>query len=571
MLHETPPDPIGLIAETRTIPLAVKQQPSVLDRAAGQHEVSRPRPDRRAVPGSRHGLGHSARRTGDHQSSHGGVETEGDPGIRGELPGQRLPAPPPRSELIDSGRQPVIIGREEVRRRGPVGTLIPKRAQLTDRLRPSVVGLQLVERHRPARQLAPAVEIKGIEGGVLRPIPDAPAHRRVPSLGGAAKLAMAGRLQSSVSVAARGGLVQSLETRVARPTTAFHEEHADPCPGNLASHGESRGPTTHDADLGLEQRVVGKDSGIDLHQLAPGLAVTEAPHVTVIMPTLATAGRGPGLRRAIDSVLTQTEVRPVPLVVVNGPDADSDLVADLGRDPRIRLVRIEAAGLPNAIRVGHTRVDTPWFAELDDDDLLLPGALAIRTRALVAHPDLDVAITNGYRRTDGADVLHVPDFAPVRLRPLSELLVKNWLLPGSWLCRTERIEPAFFEGMPPYLECTYLAVRFALGARMVLIDTPTVAWRTGGGLSSSRAFQLGQPAALERILELDLPADFRAGMRRHLMVANHSAAELYRAEGDLGRAWKAHLHALGLPGGAKYLLFTRYLLTDSLRKVFHVG
>jgi glycosyltransferase involved in cell wall biosynthesis len=287
------------------------------------------------------------------------------------------------------------------------------------------------------------------------------------------------------------------------------------------------------------------------------------------MPTLAAAERGPSLRRAIASVLAQESVIAHPLVVVNGEAPDPAVLSELRANPRIRLIEIERAGISSALEVGRQALDTRWFAELDDDDLLLPGALAIRMRALESRPDCDIVVTNGYRRSGTADVLHTRDGGSVRRDPLRALLEGNWLLPGSWLCRTDSVDPSIFVRMPAFLECTYLAVRFALTERLTFLDIPTVVWTANGGESRSAPYRLGEPAALEQILTLDLPADFRAGLRRHLRGAYHSVAELHRLDGRPGPAWRAHVASLRLPGGWRHLAYTRRLIGSTIGRAFN--
>ena len=56
------------------------------------------------------------------------------------------------------------------------------------------------------------------------------------------------------------------------------------------------------------------------------------PEIAVIMPTLGTPERGPLLRRALHSVLTQDGVETVPIVVFNGPRRDPALVQEVKGD-----------------------------------------------------------------------------------------------------------------------------------------------------------------------------------------------------------------------------------------------
>lgn len=284
--------------------------------------------------------------------------------------------------------------------------------------------------------------------------------------------------------------------------------------------------------------------------------------VTVIFPTLARRDRGPSLRRAIASVLAQEGVRAVPLVVINGSEKDPELVRELTADPRLRVTLVEDRDLPGALRAGRELVDTPWFSRLDDDDLMLPGALALRVAALETRPGLDAVVTNGYRRSATGDTLHVTDSAAVQRDPLSALLRGNWLLPGSWLCRTDAIGPEIFRDAPHWLECTYLAVKLASGGRMIFLEQPTVAWHTDvpGSESKSLGWSLGEADSLARILELDLPEPFRDGIRRKIAVACHSAAGRLLATGNPRDAWRWHLRSLRERGGWRYLVYSRRVL-----------
>lgn len=284
--------------------------------------------------------------------------------------------------------------------------------------------------------------------------------------------------------------------------------------------------------------------------------------VTVIIPTLALAERSESIFRAIESVIEQDGVIAVPLLAINGSRRDPGLVARLRADNRLRIVEWEGAGIPGALEAGRRAVETPFFSALDDDDFLLPGALAARIHALTEHPEYDAIVTNGYRRNGTSDILHVPDGAAVHQDPLAQLLHANWLLPGSWLCRTSAAGLELFSAMPRYRECTYLAVRFAITGRMMFLDQPTVVWHTGrdGTESSSRYFHLSEADAMLRILELPLPPTFRAGLRRKLSAACHAIADIHRTEGAIGQAWSWHLRSLWYPGGYRYTLYTRRLL-----------
>ncbi|MCI0436898.1 MAG: glycosyltransferase family 2 protein [Gemmatimonadetes bacterium] len=289
--------------------------------------------------------------------------------------------------------------------------------------------------------------------------------------------------------------------------------------------------------------------------------------VDVILPTRAFPGRAELLHRAITSVLQQVDARAVPLVVINGRSADPGLVRDLEADRRLRVIRQTEAGLPEALRAGRLAVRSSWFATLDDDDELVPDALVTRLRAAGESPGPDVVVTNGIQRGPAGDFVHVRDASAVARDPLAALLDLTWLLPGSWLCRTGAEPSGLFDHMPRYLECTYLALRFASAARMRFLAEPTVIWHTQTplSLSGSREFRIGQAAALERLLEWPMPAPLRASFARRLRQACHANAELFLDENARAEAWRWHLRSLRQTQGWRHLLYTRKLLLRSIR------
>ena len=267
------------------------------------------------------------------------------------------------------------------------------------------------------------------------------------------------------------------------------------------------------------------------------------------------------------SATEQAGVRPIGSVVLNGALRDPDVERTLRKDSRVMLVVRESRGLPAALAAGRAMVTSPWFTALDDDDFLLPGALQLRVRALADRPDCAAVITNGYRRNGSGDELHVRSGSGVHEDPIRSMLEGNWLLPGSWLCRTDLVGVDVFEQMPSFLECTYLALRIAAEHPVLWCDTPTVVYSVGSPAaeSLSRASVLGQVQGLRRIIELDLPSDVRRALRSRIAGAYHAAADHERMSGALLAAWRWHAASLMQPSGWRYLPFTRHLLRDAVR------
>ena len=289
--------------------------------------------------------------------------------------------------------------------------------------------------------------------------------------------------------------------------------------------------------------------------------------VTVIIPTLGLRERADSLRAAIRSAVEQDGVTTTVIVVLNGTERDPNVERELRDNVRIVLVVRDARGLPAALAAGRAMVRTPWFSTLDDDDLYLPGALELRVRALEQRPDCAAAITNGYQRSGPCDRLHVDGGHRIHTDPVRAMLDRNWCLPGSWLCRTSMVGVDVFEGMPSYLECTYLALRIASAHPVVWIDTPTVVYNVGSPLaeSLSRAYVMGQVRALQRIVELDLPSNVRAAFRARIAGAYHAAADHERNAGALLEACRWHVASMLQRSGWRYASFTRHLVRDALR------
>jgi glycosyltransferase involved in cell wall biosynthesis len=229
--------------------------------------------------------------------------------------------------------------------------------------------------------------------------------------------------------------------------------------------------------------------------------------VSIIMPTLACRERAASLVRAIDTVVSQQGPRGIPLVIVNGPAGAPEVLEHLRRRADIRLVTLNEASLPDALRAGRTLVDTPYFAVLDDDDELLPGALRARLEGLEAAPGTDLVVTNGFLAGFGRRELNIADFRRIEADPLRMLLTQHWLPPCAGLFRTNTITPEFFERIPRYREWTYLALQLALRRRIAFAACPTFVYCTDtvGSLSKSRAYCLAGPPAIARMLELPLP------------------------------------------------------------------
>ena len=235
---------------------------------------------------------------------------------------------------------------------------------------------------------------------------------------------------------------------------------------------------------------------------------------------------------------------------------------DLARRTDIRFIHANSTTLPQALRVGRDAVDTPFFSELDDDDELLPGALSARLEALRADENVAAVISNAVLRSSHGKRESVPDREAVESDPLRALLTINWMVPGSALFRTDVVTSDYFSRMPPYLEWTYLGLRLALAHRLSFLSEPSAVHWNGlpFSINDSSECRNQRPNAVDRLLELPLPADVRRTLKMKQAAYYHEIADASVTAGARGSAWRAHLKSLFSPSGAKYLPFTRHLI-----------
>jgi hypothetical protein len=285
------------------------------------------------------------------------------------------------------------------------------------------------------------------------------------------------------------------------------------------------------------------------------------PTVSVIIPTTCEARRWESLQRAIDSARDSTGVEVSVIVVVNGKRFDPACLDELKSRTDLAVAYREEGSAPLAQRHGRSMVQTGFFAFLDDDDEYLPQALAHRCAPLLADPSLGFVATNGYRRLGTEDRVVVTDAKAVEANPLAALTRENWLASCGGLFRTSSVTLDYFDEPAPFLEWTYLAYRLALDFRMAFVDLPTFRINdTPASLSKSGAYRDAELSVLMRIAALPLPPAVARQVRGKVGRVLHDLSYDARLQGQLARAWTFHARSLLLPGGWRYLGYSRKLL-----------
>ena len=162
------------------------------------------------------------------------------------------------------------------------------------------------------------------------------------------------------------------------------------------------------------------------------------PEVSVVIPTRS---RPDLVLRAVRSVLRQTMTNFEVVVVIDGPDPETEAVLDALGDPRVRSVPLpESTGAPTARNIGVREARAPWTALLDDDDEWLPTKLATQLKAAAAaQAGLPIVAARLVNHTPRAQFV-LPRRLPDRGEPLSEYLtVRRGLFHGDGFIQTSTI------------------------------------------------------------------------------------------------------------------------------------
>ena len=208
------------------------------------------------------------------------------------------------------------------------------------------------------------------------------------------------------------------------------------------------------------------------------------PDVSVVVPTRF---RPDLVTRAVRSALAQTHHNLEVVVVVDGPDEDTEDALAAIDDKRLRVVVLpQQGGAPNARNVGARQARARWTAFLDDDDEWLPEKVAVQLRlaagAAVASPVVASRLINRTPRADSIMPRRLPDPG----EPLSEYLtVRRGLFYGDGFIQTSTImaptelirRVPFTVGLRRQQELDWtLRVARQPGVGLIFAEEPLVLW-----------------------------------------------------------------------------------------------
>jgi hypothetical protein len=289
---------------------------------------------------------------------------------------------------------------------------------------------------------------------------------------------------------------------------------------------------------------------------------TDSINIDVLIVSLCKAERRNSILRALESVVSQEGVSATPVIVVNGDRFDPVLFEQLKARRDIRVLYQPEPSIFLARRLARERCRTPFFAMLDDDDELLPGALRTRLRPLLDDPALDVVVTNGYLINGTREGFMLDSVESIQNDPPGALMSGNWLATASGLFRASSITPEYFDPTLQSNDMTFLAFQIGLKKSIRFLDVPTYRKQySADSISLTVEWSLPASNTLERMLQFDMPADVRRKLRRKLGHHLHDLSTYYLGEGNMAAAWRCHLASLKQPDGVHhYALYTRKLI-----------
>ena len=166
--------------------------------------------------------------------------------------------------------------------------------------------------------------------------------------------------------------------------------------------------------------------------------MSSVPEVSVVIPTRF---RPVLAVRAVRSALAQTHRNLEVIVVIDGPDGETETALAEIADDRLRVVVLpERRRAPNARNVGALAAYGHWTAFLDDDDEWLPTKIAAQLElAGTARAVAPIVASRLISRTPRADSV-LPRRLPAPAEPLSEYFtVRRGLFYGDGFIQTSTI------------------------------------------------------------------------------------------------------------------------------------
>lgn len=287
------------------------------------------------------------------------------------------------------------------------------------------------------------------------------------------------------------------------------------------------------------------------------------PTVSVIVRTAGDSARREVFKRALKSIQLQTGAKIETIVVFNGDCIDMSMVRWAQRQARTRCIILDGVDKAGATLLGRALVRTEFFAYLDDDDELLPGAIEYRVAKLTADPSLDCIATNGNYITENGTRRVFEETDSYRTLGLGESLLraKNWLTSCGGLFRSSTVKTRYFKDLPAHREWTVIAYRISCDLNCVFDDENTYSVYSTENSQSKRETYIDTAIdSLGHMLAYARDPKHAGRLRRRQSDVHRAICSHYRVRRDFSRAWRAFWRALSSSGGWRHLPYSVLLL-----------
>ncbi|EIM63575.1 glycosyltransferase family A protein [Desulfobacter postgatei] len=285
--------------------------------------------------------------------------------------------------------------------------------------------------------------------------------------------------------------------------------------------------------------------------------------ISVIIPTLAEKKRVTSVKRCVQSVRKSSTSDIKIIAVVNGNRFDKELCSWLKSQKDITFNYVAKPSLPNAILKGREMVKTPFFSIIDDDDEFLPNAMDTRLTLIEDNAQVDLVVCNGYVNRGQIDKLAFNNLEDVEKDPLKNLLESNWLASCGALFRSDSFTPVFFTDYHTFAEWTWIAFKIAMEKKNIaILDEPTFRINdTPESLSKSLEYKAAYFDLFLRMLEKKPPHEIIKKIKMKMCSAYHAKSVSQLKAGKYRDAVILHFKSIFLPGGLRYLTYSRKFLT----------
>lgn len=285
--------------------------------------------------------------------------------------------------------------------------------------------------------------------------------------------------------------------------------------------------------------------------------------ISVGIPSLGLLQRSNLILEAIRSVISQEEVSVRCYLIMNGNRFDPDLRRHLERDLNLTLLHSKDPGLRFARKVFRENISSDFFCYLDDDDILLPGALHSRVVPMLENAEIDAVLTDGWVQSVDNTISPIENFMcfpeDIRLAALSAPII----CADNHLFRTSSVDWSILNAGQSNLEWLLIGAQLVLARKVVRIDQKTFVYRQGSSeqMSQSISFMESYPVAWNKIMKMNLTKEMKKIAGPKLATAYSRLAMAKMEQGEILEAWRAYLSCISSRHGLRYLPMLRSLVS----------